>query len=317
MNYTHLSQSERHQIYALLKAGHSLSEIAALLRRYRYTIYRVISRNSGLKSYRPKQAELLASQRSERSRNAPKISQCLWQSVADLLREQLSPEQISGQLEVSHETIYKHVYVDRSHGGDLYRHLRCQRKRRKRYAGGRDRRGQIIGRRPISERPASIEIRSQVGHWEGDTLIGKGHKQAIVSLVERKSGYAVLKKVSKKTSELFRSAIIKGLKPISEKIKTITFDNGLAFSQHAKIDKAHKSKSYFADPFSSWQRGSNENLNGLVRQYIPKNRPLLSVTHDELEMIQDRFNNRPSKRLGFKTPNEVFQASFKSVALRG
>jgi len=317
MNYTHLSQSERHQIYALLKAGHSLSEIAALLRRYRYTIYRVISRNSGLKSYRPKQAELLASQRSERSRNAPKISQCLWQSIADLLREQLSPEQISGQLEVSHETIYKHVYVDRSHGGDLYRHLRCQRKRRKRYAGGRDRRGQIIGRRPISERPASIEIRSQVGHWEGDTLIGKGHKQAIVSLVERKSGYAVLKKVSKKTSELFRSAIIKGLKPISEKIKTITFDNGLAFSQHAKIDKAHKSKSYFADPFLSWQRGSNENLDGLVRQYIPKNRPLLSVTHDELEMIQDRFNNRPSKRLGFKTPNEVFQASFKSVALRG
>ena len=112
MNYTHLSQSERHQIYALLKAGHSLSEIAALLRRYRYTIYRVISRNSGLKSYRPKQAELLASQRSERSRNAPKISQSLWQSVTDLLREQLSPEQISVQLDVSHETIYKYVYVD-------------------------------------------------------------------------------------------------------------------------------------------------------------------------------------------------------------
>jgi len=317
MNYTHLSQSERHQIYALLKAGHSLSEIAALLRRYRYTIYRVISRNSGLKSYRPKQAELLASQRSERSRNAPKISQCLWQSIADLLREQLSPEQISGQLEVSHETIYKHVYVDKSMGGDLYRHLRCQKKRRKRYAGGRDRRGQIIGRRPISERPASIETRSQVGHWEGDTLIGKGHKHAIVSLVERKSGYAVLKKVSKKTSELVRSAIIKGLQPISEKVKTITFDNGREFSDHAKIDEALDSVSYFADPFSSWQRGSNENLNGLVRQYIPKNRPLSTVTHDELAMIQDRLNNRPRKRLGFKTPNEVFQASFKSVALRG
>jgi IS30 family transposase len=317
MNYTHLSQYERYQIYALLKAGHSLSEIAALLRRHRSTIYREISRNSGLKSYRPKQAELLASQRSERSRNAPKISQSLWQSVTDLLREQLSPEQISVQLDVSHETIYKHVYVDRSQGGDLYRHLRCQKKRRKRYAGGRDRRGQIIGRRPISERPAGIETRSQVGHWEGDTLIGKGHKQAIVSLVERKSGYAVLKKVSKKTSELVRSAIIKGLKPISEKVKTITFDNGLEFSQHAKIDKALKSKSYFADPFSSWQRGSNENLNGLVRQYIPKNRPLSTVTHEELEMIQDRLNNRPRKRLGFKTPNEVFQASFKSVALRG
>ncbi|NBV95069.1 MAG: IS30 family transposase [Methylocystaceae bacterium] len=123
--------------------------------------------------------------------------------------------------------IYKHVYVDRSLGGDLYRHLRCQKKRRKRYAGGRDRRGQIIGRRPISERPANIDTRSRIGHWEGDTLIGKGHKQAIVSLVERKSGYAVLKKVSKKTSELVSCAIIKGLKPISGKVKTITFDNVL------------------------------------------------------------------------------------------
>ena len=305
------------KIYALLKAGHSLSEIATILGRHRSTIYREISRNSGLKSYRPRQAEILASQRSERSRNAPKISRSLWQSVTKLLEEKLSPEQISAQLGLSHETIYKHVYADKSLGGDLYRHLRCQKKRRKRYAGGRDRRGQIIGRRPISERPTHVEKRSQIGHWEGDTLIGKGHKQAIVSLVERKSGYAVLKKVSKKTSELVRSAIIKGLQPISEKVKTITFDNGLEFSQHAEIDKALKSKSYFADPFSSWQRGSNENLNGLVRQYIPKNRPLSTVTHEELEMIQDRLNNRPRKRLGFKTPNEVFQASFKSVALRG
>jgi IS30 family transposase len=128
---------------------------------------------------------MLASQRSERSRNAPKISGNLWQSVTKLLGEKQSPEQISAQLGLSHETIYKHVYVDRSHGGDLYRHLRCQKKRRKRYAGGRDRRGQIIGRRPISERPTNVEKRSQIGHWEGDTLIGKGQKQAIVSLVER------------------------------------------------------------------------------------------------------------------------------------
>ena len=141
MNYTHLSQSERYQISALLKAGHSLSEIATILRRHRSTIYREVSRNSGLRGYRPKQAELLASRRSERSRNAPKISRSLWQSVADLLREQLSPEQISAQLEVSHETIYKNIYLSRSLGEDLYRHLRCQKKRRKRYAGGRDRRG--------------------------------------------------------------------------------------------------------------------------------------------------------------------------------
>ena len=141
MNYTHLSQSERYQISALLKAGHGLSEIANILRRHRSTIYREVSRNSGLRGYRPKQAEVLASQRSERSRNAPKIGRSLWRSVSVLLNEKLSPEQISAQLEVSHETIYKHVYVDRSLGGDLYRHLRCQKKRRKCHAGGRDRRG--------------------------------------------------------------------------------------------------------------------------------------------------------------------------------
>ena len=162
-----------------------------------------------------------------------------------------------------------------------------------------------------------MERRSRLGHWEGDTLIGKDHKQAIVSLVERKSGYAILKKVSRKTSQLVRCAIIEGLKPISEKVKTITFDNGLEFSDHAMIDDALDSVSYFADPFSSWQRGSNENLNGLVRQYIPKKRPLSTVTNQELAMIEDRLNNRPRNRLGFKTPNEVFQASFKSVALRG
>lgn len=295
MNYTHLSQSERHQISALLKAGHDLSEIANILRRHRSAIYREIFHNSGLRGCRPKQEELLARQRSERSRNAPKIGRSLWRSVIVLLNEKLSPEQISAQLEVSHETIYKHVYVNKSLGGDLYRYLRCQKKRRKRYAGGRDRRGQIIGRRSISERPAIVEMRSQIGHWEGDKLIGKGHKQAIVSLVERKSVYAVLKKVTKKTSELDSSAIIKGLKPISCKVKTITFDNGREFSDHAKIDKALESVSYFADPFSSWQRGSNENLNGLVRQYIPKNRQLSTVTHDELAMIKDRLNNRPRK----------------------
>ena len=134
MNYTHLSQSERYQIYALLKAGLSLSEIATILARHRSTIYREVSRNSGLRGYRPKQAEVLASQRSERCRNAPKIDRSLWQSITVLLNKKLSPEQISAQLEVSHETIYKHVYVDRSLGGELYRHLRCQKKRRKRCA---------------------------------------------------------------------------------------------------------------------------------------------------------------------------------------
>lgn len=163
MNYTHLSQSERYQIYALMKAGQALSDIAKILRRHRSTIYREISRNSGLKGYRPRQAEELTRQRSEQSRNSLKITPEIWRAVDELLHQQLSPEQISTKLEVSHEAIYQHIYADRSLGGDLCLHLRCQKKRRKRYAGGRERRGQIIGRRPISERPAHIENRLRLG----------------------------------------------------------------------------------------------------------------------------------------------------------
>lgn len=317
MNYTHLSQPERYQIYALLKAGHSLSEIAAILCRHRSTIYREVSRNSGFKGYRPKQAVQIATQRATNSRNGPIIKENIWQKTLNFLSQNYSPEQIASQIRISHETIYRRIYLDRSQGGELYRHLRCQKKRRKRYAGGRDRRGQIIGRRPISERPSHIDARMRVGHWEGDTVIGRGHKQAIVSLVERKSGYAVIRKVSNKTSDLVSAAIIESLIPIANKVKTITFDNGKEFAEHAKIDKALSSISYFADPYASWQRGSNENFNGLLRQYVPKDRPLSTLTDQELRMIEYELNNRPRERLGFKTPHQVFWGSNKSVALRG
>ena len=232
------------------------------------------------------------------------------------MKVQWSPEQIAAEVPISHETIYRHINADKALGGVLYRQLRYQKKRRKRYAGGRDRRGQIIGRRPISERPAHIEERRQIGHWEGDTVIGKGHKQAIVSLVERKSGYAVLVKVKNKTADLVSNAIIDRLKPLATKVKTLTYDNGKEFAHHASIDQALGSTSYFADPYSSWQRGSNENLNGLIRQYIPKARPLSTVSDAELAKIECLLNNRPRKRLGYKTPLEVFVKSIKPVALR-
>ena len=210
----------------------------------------------------------------------------------------------------------KHVYADKAQGGSLWTHLRCQKKRRKRYASGKSRRGQIVGRRPIAQRPASVETRSQVGHWEGDTVIGAGHKQAIVALVERKSGFAVLAHVTRKTSDLVSQAIISGLKPLAHRVKTVTYDNGKEFADHAVVDEALDSTAYFADPFASWQRGSNENFNGLLHQYIPKKRPLSTVTSDELKMIQDRINHRPRKRLGFKTPYQVFHQSLNRVALR-
>jgi len=316
MNYKHLSQVERYQIYALMKAGHDQTQIAKLLDRHKSTISREISRNRGLKGYRPKQACAIATKRSEKCRNAATVPPWVAEQAACLLKLQWSPEQIAGKLPVSHETLYRHVYSDKARGGTLWKNLRCQKQKRKRYAGGRDRRGQIPHRRPLSDRPVHIELRKQVGHWECDTVIGANHKGAIVTMVERKSGFSVIVKVSQKTSELVSRAIIEGLKPYMVRVITLTYDNGKEFAGHIQIDQALNSTSYFARPFASWERGSNENFNGLLRQYVPKKRSLNTVTEDEITMIQNRLNNRPRKRLGFKTPAEVFNQSLKRVALR-
>jgi len=190
----------------------------------------------------------------------------------------------------------------------LWRNLRCQKQRRKRYASGQNRRGKIPDRRPIAQRAASVESRCRIGHWEGDTLIGAGHKQAIVSLVERKSGFCLLAHVTRKTSEAVRDAIVQSLEPFKARVSTLTFDNGLEFARHGEIDHALESTSYFADPYASWQRGTNENTNGLVRQYLPKSRPFSTVTDAELAMIMSRLNHRPRKRLNWKTPHQVFYA---------
>jgi len=243
MNYKHLSQVERYQIYALMKAGHDQTQIAKLLDRHKSTISRELSRNRGLKGYRPKQACATATKRSEKSRNAATMLPWVAEQAACLLKLQWSPEQIAGKLPVSHETLYQHVYSDKARGGTLWKNLRCQKQKRKRYAGGRDRRGQIPHRRPLSDRPVHIELRKQVGHWECDTVIGANHKGAIVTMVERKSGFSVIVKVSQKTSELVSRAIIEGLRPYMVRVITLTYDNGKEFAGHIQIDQALNSRS--------------------------------------------------------------------------
>ena len=299
MNYKHLSQIERYQIHSLMKAQHNITQIAQLLGRDKSTISRELRRNAGCQGYKAKQACELACKRSESSRNANTLAPWVKEQASALLRLQRSPEQIAGKLPVSHESLYLHVYADKAHGGTLWKNLRCQKQKRKHSASGRDRRGQIPNRRPLSERPAHIEGRQQVGHSECDTVIGANHKQAIVSLVERKTGYAFLSKVSQKTSDLVSSAIIRRLKGVAPLVKTITYDNGKEFAEHARVDRVLKSKGYFAEPFSSWQRCTNENFNGLVRQYIPKKRPLSSVTDTELAinfpLKVDIYNLQPSE----------------------
>ena len=299
-----------------MKALHTITQIAQLLGRHKSTISRELRRNAGFRGYRPKQACELALKRSESSRNARTIAPSVKEQVNALLQLQWSPEQIAGKLAVSHETLYQYVYADKSQGAQLCKNLRCQKQKRKRYAGGRDRRGQIPNRRPLSERAVHIEGRKQIGHWECDTVIGANHKQAIVTVVERKSGYAVIAKVSNKTADLVGAAIISMLKPFEARVKTLTYDNGKEFCGHAKIDDALNSTGYFARPFASWERGSNENFNGLLGQYVPKKRLMETVTDEEIKMIENRLNNRPRKRLGFKTPVEVFHQSLSRVALR-
>ncbi len=313
MSYTHLSHHERYQIYSMLDLL-SVADIAKRLSRHESTIRRELVRNRGGKGYRPKQAQSLADLRSMGSRNALCIAPCLWAKVDDLLREQHSPEQIAGCLGISHETVYQHVYADPT--GQLKANLRCQKKRKKRYASGASRRGQIPNRRGIEERSASVETRKRVGHWEADTVIGKAHKGALVTLVERKSGLVLIKKVDFKRADLVSQAMIDLLTPVKQMVATMTYDNGKEFAMHETVNTAIECESFFADPYCSWQRGTNENTNGLIRQYVPKDRHFSTLTNEAVQMIQDKLNNRPRKRLKFRTPNHVFYTSINRRALR-
>lgn len=311
MNYTHLTREERYQIYALKKAGHKPSEIADVLERSRSTISRELARNRGKRGYRPKQAQRLAEER--RAMNARTIDAATWQFVQDKLMQKWSPEQISDFVPISPETVYQRIYADKRAGGVLWKHLRCQKQRKKRY-GKTDKRGVIPNRQSIEQRPAIVETRSRIGDWEADTIIGKNHRQAIVSIVERKTGFTLIRKVERKTAEAVSDAMIKLLKPHRANVHTITSDNGREFASHESISKKLKADFYFAHPYSSWERGTNENTNGLIRQYFPKNRDFTTVTQQEIDTTMEQLNNRPRKRLGFLSPNQVF---FKSdVALQ-
>jgi IS30 family transposase len=214
---------------------------------------------------------------------------------------------------ISHETLYQRIYADKRAGGMLWQHLRCQKLRKKRY-GKACRRGTIPNQHSIEDRPAIVEERRRIGDWEVDTVIGKNHKQAIVSLVERKTGFMRIEKVEHKTAEAVGRAIIRLLGPYRNRVHTITSDNGREFAGHEEISRSLNAGFYFAHPYASWERGTNENTNGLIRQYFPKNRDFTTITQEEIDMTMERLNNRPRKRLGFLTPAQVF---FKSgVALQ-
>jgi IS30 family transposase len=309
MSYKQLTQCQRYQIYALLKSDHNQTEIAGIIGVHKSTISRELKRNRGQRGYRPKQAHQKAKER--RKPNRKRIHPHTWTWIEEKICEDWSPEQISLWLEkykkapVSHEWIYQYIYADKRAGGELHKHLRCQKKRRKRY-GANDRRGKITNRVSIDQRPPVVEERSRLGDWEADTVIGKKSSFALVTLVERKSRFTLLKKVNQRTAAATTEAIIEMLKPYSSKTLTITCDNGREFAGHQEIAKEIKTEVFFAHPYSSWERGTNENTNGLLRQYFPKGSDFSKITDDKVQFAEKRLNRRPRKCLNVRTPEMVF-----------
>jgi IS30 family transposase len=317
--YKQLTQEQRYQIYALLKAGHNQSEIAHNIRVHKSTISRELRRNRGQRGYRPQQAHQFALNR--RKKPWHRIEGSTWFLIESLIRQEWSPEQVSGWLRenvglrISHEWIYQYILADKQTGGDLHRHLRCQKKRKKRY-GSYDRRGKLRNRVSIDQRPAIVDTRQRLGDWEVDTIIGRGHQHAIVSLTERKSRLALLRKVERKTARSVADAVIELLRSLETQTHTITADNGKEFGDHERIAEGLHADVYFAHPYASWERAANENMNGLVRQYFPKKRSFATITDQDVEFVMERLNNRPRKCLGFKLPNQVFFKCSSAVALR-
>jgi transposase, IS30 family len=317
MRYTHLTQNERYQIHILRKAGHNQSEIARMLARSKSTISRELKRHCGQRGYRPKQAQELSLARMRARDNGRRIAAATWDFVDSKLAQQWSPEQICGYRKVndmpsvSHESIYQRIYADKRAGGRLHVHLRCQKKRKKRY-GSHERRGTIPNQVSIELRPAIVDGRTRFGDWEGDLVIGAGQQQALVTLNERQSRYTLIGKVARKTAQAVSDTIITLLTPFSSWVHTLTTDNGKEFSQHERVAESIETQFYFAHPYCSWERGANENMNGLIRQFFPKKMSFDQISDSNIEAVMDNLNSRPRKCLGFKTPNDVFMQQLQS-----
>ena len=315
--YTQLSQDARYEIYAALKSKISLSQIARILNRSKSTISREIQRNQGLRGYRAKQAHEFSRQR--RYSRISSLTDFAYAYICYLIEAGWSPQQIASALVVRgwmdvpcHEWIYQYLYKNKTQGGQLYKSLRHQKTYRKRGFKNNDRRGQLANRHSIHERDSVIEQRQRLGDFEGDTVIGKHHKGAILTLVERKSLYVhIVHLGATRISSNTIAHCIARLK--MSHAHSVTFDNGKEFSEHQRITN-QGIDTYFADAYRSNQRARNENTNGLIRQYLPKSSSFEHVTQEQVQAIEDALNNRPRKSLGWQTPSEVM-AGFYTVAL--
>lgn len=319
----HLDLLQRYQISAYLKSGKSYGFIAKALEVNKSTISREIRRNQFGGEYRPYKASQLASERQRMGHVHRKFGKEVWQKIDEMIREDLSPEQVSGRLKLegntapSVETIYQHVWRNKGLGGDLFVHLRRKCRKYHRRGNRYDSRGIINNRRDISERPAEVELRNRFGDLEIDTVIGRNRKGALLTMNDRATGLAWIRKLGGKDSNELARAMIKALRPLKKKglLHTITSDNGKEFAQHERIAKRLNVDFFFARPYCSNDRGSNENMNGLIRQYVPKGTSMERLTDEEVRQIEIKLNTRPRKRLDFKTPEEYLLDKF-NLSLR-
>lgn len=318
MPYEHLNIYDRKIIKKMLVAEKSMRAIARELGRSVSTIKDEIDRNSGKYWYHPQDAQ----NKYEERRLESKVrlidkNKDLKDHIYSELRNGRSPDSISGRLKliyktdttmhVSHESIYSWIYAEVKQGSDLYKYLARGIKKRHRRLNKRKNRLKIPGRVSIHKRPKSIEQRKVKGHWEGDTIVGKGHSGYIATVVERKSYFLKAGIMSDKKPETCNFAILEGLWEIPNRfVKTITFDNGTEFFKHETLKEMLECKTYFADPYSSWQRGRNEHTNGILRRYFPKKMDFSKLTQNDIDEAVDKINNMPRKSLGYKTPYEVF-----------
>jgi transposase, IS30 family len=315
--YSQITQEERYAIAAMRRQRLSIRRIARELSRSPSTVCREIRRNVRADGgYRAHTAGERARGRLSRSRRNERFAADDWVLVEHLLGLDWSPEQVSGWcrlhgvLSISHETIYLRIWADKRAGGELWRHLRQATKRRRKRNGSHDSRGRLPGKRHISERPADVEARREIGHWEIDTIMGDDHgRHSALTVVERATGFLVMGKLDRHCAADAAARMLELIARQREFFKTITADNGTEFHSYKAVEDVTGVPFYFATPHHSWERGTNENTNGLIRQYLPKRTSMAHITQTDLELIAAKLNTRPRKRLGYRTPEECYARS--------
>jgi len=317
--YNHINTTQRTELATLHRNGYSVSNISKQLKLHRSTIYRELKRNSRPRgSYDAYFANNVSEIRKERfAMNRKFTSQMMSLIKEKLEKQQWSPEQINGYCNknnipmVSHERIYQYIYQDKESGGNLFEHLRTGKKKyKKRYGKHKEKKVIIKNKISIDERSEVINNKERYGDWEIDTIIGKNHKGAIVTIVERKSSFILIRKLKGKNAEELAKQTIRLMMPYKDLVHSITSDNGTEFANHEYIAQKLNAQFYFAHPYSSWERGLSEYSNKLIRQYVPKKSNFDHFSTDYLNEVNIKLNNRPRKLLNFSSPLKVFISNF-------